>query len=69
MIDAGYVSFSGEGSDEDIGVTALRLIGLIVGLLFLVLPLNILVSGNWKHKLKKPSIVDKEFCIVIDFIH
>jgi hypothetical protein len=44
MIDAGYVSFSGEGSDEDIGVTALRLIGLIVGLLFLVLPLNILVS-------------------------
>jgi hypothetical protein len=46
MIDAGYVSFSGEGSDEDIGVTALRLIGLIVGLLFLVLPLNILVSGN-----------------------
>jgi hypothetical protein len=32
-------------------VTALRLIGLIVGLLFLVLPLNILVSGDWKQKL------------------
>ncbi len=44
MIDAGYVSFSGEATDEDAWVTLFRLAGLFLGFLLLLLPLQILVK-------------------------
>ena len=44
LIDAGYVIFSGEATDEDLGVTLFRLGGLFVGVLLLLLPLEVLVS-------------------------
>ena len=54
MIDAGYVSISGEAGNEHVGVSSVRLVGLIIGLLFVVLPINILVNdllnerSKWK---------------------
>ena len=44
MIDAGYVTFSGEDSDEELSITLLRIGFLILGILFLMLPINILVT-------------------------
>jgi hypothetical protein len=39
------VGFSGESVDEDVGMTALRLAGLILGFLLLCLPLEIVVKA------------------------
>jgi len=45
MIDAGYVSFTGEPADEDVSVTLFRLAGLFAGFLFLLLPIETLVRS------------------------
>ena len=55
LIDAGYVIFSGEATDEDLGVTLFRLGGLFVGVLLLLLPLEVLVSK----KISSPKLQNK----------